>query len=104
MEKFVRVAAQECPREDCNVSGGRSQGPESIPLGRIPSLQFVNFIRDGVIEEPVAHVPPDEVDGCKAADLLSICLPKRAVERPAGVICSFPLAEYFAELCFLEVH
>ena len=79
------------------------QCAQSVPLGRISSLQLVNFIRDGVIEEPV-HVPADEVDGCKAANLLPICLPKRAVERPAGVICSFPLAQHFAELHLLEVH
>ena len=77
--------------------------PKSVALGRVSSLQLVNFIGDGVVEEAV-HVPADEVDRCKAPNLLSICLPKRAVERPAGMICSFPLAQHFAELHLLEVH
>jgi hypothetical protein len=64
----------------------------------------VNFVSNGVINEAVTHVPADEVDRCEASDLLPICLPKRAVERPACVISFVTLAQDFAEFHLLEVH
>src|ERR1039458_3062914 len=85
------------------MAGSRSQCAQSIALGRIPSLQLVNLVSDGIIEEAV-HVPSDEVDRCKASNLLSICLPKRAVKGPPGVICSFTLAQHFTKLHLFEVH
>ena len=72
-------------------------------LGRVPSLELVNFISDGIVEEAV-HVPTDEVNGGKPSNLLPIRLPQRAVERPAGVIRSFTLAQHFTELHLLEIH
>src|ERR1035437_2855197 len=86
IEEFVCVTAQECPGEHRNVPCRCSQCAQCVTLGRISSLQFVHFIGDGVIEEAI-HVPPDEVNWCKASNLLPICLPKRAVDWPAGVIC-----------------
>ena len=52
----------------------------------------------------VVHVTADEVDGCKASNLVAICLPKRTVERPTGMIGSLALTQYFAELHLFEVH
>src|SRR5271157_595401 len=70
IEQFVCVTAQECPREYGNVAGGCSQRAKSVPLGCISSLQLVNLVSDGVIEETVVHITADEVDGCKATNLL----------------------------------
>jgi hypothetical protein len=103
IEEFVCVTAQESASEHRNVAGGRSQCAQSIALGCISSLQLVNFVSYGVIEEAV-HVSADEINRGKAANLLAIRLPKGTVEWPASMVCLFCLAQHFAQLHLLEVH
>ena len=103
IEEFICVTPEQCAGEDGNVAGGRGQCAQSVALGRISSLQLMNFVSYGVIKEAIAHVPIYEVDRGKAAYLLPICLPKGTVEWPAGMIGPFTLAQYFAQLHLLEV-
>ncbi len=103
LNKSSRVPAQQCAGKYGDVAGASGQCAQGVPLGRISSLQLVDFICNAIIEEAV-HVPADEVDRSKAANLLAIRLPKGAVEWPAGMIGSITLAQHFAELHLLEVH
>ena len=96
MEKFVSVTTQECPCEYGNVLGGCSQCAQSVALGCVPSFQFMNFVRNGVIEEAI-HIPADKVDWCKTSELFSICLPKGTVDCSAGMVVSFTFAQHFTE-------
>src|ERR1035438_351484 len=83
--------------------GGCSQCAQSVALGGVSSLQLVNFISNGVIEKAI-HITADKVDGCKASNLLSICLPKGTIERFTGMVCAFAFAQHFTEFNLLEVH
>src|ERR1039458_4406851 len=60
IEKFVRVTAQERACEHSNMLGGCSQGAQSVALGGVSSLQLVNFISNGVIEEAI-HIRANHV-------------------------------------------
>src|SRR5271157_1405650 len=103
VEQVQCVTAQQCAGEYCDVAGTGGERPKGVALGRVSSLQLVHLIGNRIVKK-VVHLPTDEVDGCKAPDLLAICLPKRTVERPAGMICFFRLAQRFTELHLLEVH
>jgi len=72
-------------------------------LGRISSLQLVDFVSYGVVEEPI-HVPANEVDRCKSPYLFAIGLPECAVTGSPGMVGFFSFAEHLTEFHFLEIH
>src|SRR5712691_10419450 len=81
--EVVSVTARECPRQHHDPVDTGGKRSESIALSRI-SGQLVHFIADAVIK-PVRHIAADEFQWSHPPDLISIRLPKWAVEASAGL-------------------
>ena len=81
-EQLVRVATEQGSGEDHGAVARRRERAQGVSLSRICALQFVNFIRDAVVEKAV-EIATDELDWRNPMNLGVVRLPEWTVQRPA---------------------